>query len=220
MLSASIAKTLSHFKLEVDFSMSGEIIVLFGPSGSGKTTVLNCLSGITTPDSGNIRLNRKVLYEKGRKSTPIQQRHIGYVFQDYALFPHMTVLKNITYAMKSMEFIDKVMQELHITHLKDQYPHQISGGEKQRVSLARALTTEPELLLLDEPFSALDEETRTKSHDELIRLHQLWRIPVILVTHNREEAEKLGDRILFMERGKITHETIPDISNNEWYTKE
>jgi len=203
MLSVSIHKQLSHFPLDVDFFVQNEIVVLFGPSGSGKTTVLNCLSGITTPDSGRIRLNRKTLYEKGRKPIAIRHRHIGYVFQDYALFPHMTVLKNMTYAMKSKDFVDKVMKELHITHLKHQFPHQISGGEKQRVSLARALATEPELLLLDEPFSALDEETRAKSHDELLRLHQLWKIPVILVTHNREEADKLGDRILFMETGRI-----------------
>src|SRR5699024_6126260 len=176
--------------------------------------VLNNISGIMTPDDGIIRLNRNVLYQKGRKQTSIQHRHIGYVFQDYALFPHMTVLKNITYAMKSMDLVSKVMQELHITHLRNQYPHQISGGEKQRVSLARALATEPELLLLDEPFSALDEETRASSHDELIRLHGLWKIPIILVTHHLEEARKLGDRILFMEKGKIvdTEETQPDSS--------
>lgn len=216
MLSVSIHKELAHFPLGVDFFMSNEIIVLFGPSGSGKTTVLNCISGITTPDDGNIRLNRKVLYEKGRKPMPIRHRHIGYVFQDYALFPHMTVLKNITYAMKSMDLVGKIMQELHITHLREQYPHQISGGEKQRVSLARALATKPELLLLDEPFSALDEKTRTTSQDELIRLHKQWEIPIILVTHHRQEAEKLGDRILFMEKGEITDtkEKRPDFSLN------
>src|SRR5699024_3575752 len=203
MLSISIQKKLSHYTLNVDFSVENEIVVLFGPSGAGKTTILNCLSGISTPDNGKIRLNRKSIYEQGRKPLPIQHRRIGYVFQDYALFPHMTVLKNITYGKKSMELVEKVMNELHITHLKYQYPHHISGGEKQRVSLARALATEPELLLLDEPFSALDEETRTKSHEELLRLHQLWRIPVILVTHNRKEAEKLGNRIFFMEKGEI-----------------
>src|SRR5699024_7107478 len=165
-----------------------EIVVLFGPSGSGKTSVLNCLSGITTPDDGSIRLNRKVLYQKGKNVTAIRHRHIGYVFQDYALFPHMTVLKNITYAMKSIDLVGKLMQELHITHLNDQYPHHISGGQKQRVSLARALATEPELLLLDEPFSALDAETRATSQDELLRLHRLWKIPIVLVTHHLEEA--------------------------------
>lgn len=203
MLSVSIYKKLSHFPLEVAFDMSNEIIVLFGPSGSGKTTVLDCLSGVTAPDSGTIRLNRKLLYQQGKKQTPIRHRHIGYVFQDYALFPHMTVLKNITYAMKSKSFVEKVMNELQITHLSRQYPHEISGGEKQRVALARALATEPELLLLDEPFSSLDEETREKSHEELIRLHRLWKIPIILVTHHRVEADKLGERILFMEDGKI-----------------
>lgn len=216
MLTISIRKKLSHFSLDVDFTVENEIVVLFGPSGSGKTTVLNCLSGISTPDNGRIRLNRKMLYEKGRKPLPIQHRHIGYVFQEYALFPHMTVLKNITYAKKSMAFVDKIMEELHITHLKDHYPHHISGGEKQRVSLARALATEPELLLLDEPFSALDEKTRAKSHEELLRLHQLWKIPIMLVTHNREEAEKLGDRILFIETGKIVEikEKQADNSNH------
>lgn len=118
----------------------------------------------------------------------------------------MTVWKNISYGMKNETFAKDFMRELQIEHLANKYPSEISGGEKQRVALVRAIATEPDALLLDEPFSALDDHTRIKSHEELLRIHQLWRIPIILVTHNREEAEKLGDRILYLENGKLANE--------------
>ncbi|MDY0404137.1 ATP-binding cassette domain-containing protein [Virgibacillus sp. 179-BFC.A HS] len=187
--------------MHVDFVVGDEIVVLFGPSGSGKTTILNCLAGLTKPDKGEILLNDRQLFMTKQIDIAIQHRHIGYLFQDYALFPHMTVRRNITYGTKSKNLVDQLMKELHIDHLQENYPGEISGGEKQRVALARALATEPQLLLLDEPFSALDEATKEKSHEELIRLHKLWRIPIVMVTHSHQEAEKLGDRILYMEEG-------------------
>jgi molybdate transport system ATP-binding protein len=203
MLSIDIKKKLPHFELNVNFSVSDEIVVLFGPSGSGKTTILNCIAGISKPTSGIIRLNDTILFENKKIFVPIQKRNIGYVFQDYALFPHMTVWKNIAYGMKNESFARELMKELRIEHLRDKYPSEISGGEKQRVAIARAIATEPDVLLLDEPFSALDDQTRAKGHEELLRIHKLWRIPIILVTHNHEEAKKLGDRILYLNEGKI-----------------
>lgn len=204
MLTVKIKKTLTHFELIADFTVEkDEIIVLFGPSGSGKTTILNCIAGLTKATDGFIKLNNRLLFQAKKVHTPIQQRKIGYLFQDYALFPHLTVWKNISYGMKTEKFAKQLMTGLGIDHLENQFPNEISGGEKQRVAIGRALATEPDLLLLDEPFSALDDETRDKGHEELLRLHKLWEIPIILVTHTHSEAEKLGMRILYLEDGKL-----------------
>lgn len=205
MLTVAIKKKLTHFELEAKFTVEkDQILVLFGPSGSGKTTILNCIAGIAKADQGIIKLNDSALFDGPKVNIPIQQRKIGYLFQDYALFPHLTVWNNIAYGMKSKDFTLGLMSELQIDHLKDQYPHEISGGEKQRVAIARALATEPALLLLDEPFSALDDETRENGHTELLRLHQLWKIPIILVTHSHLEAKKLGSQILYLNKGQLT----------------
>ncbi|OCA80819.1 ATP-binding cassette domain-containing protein [Pseudobacillus wudalianchiensis] len=209
MLKVQIRKKLSHFTLDVSWEMDNEILVLFGPSGSGKTTILNSMAGLTHPDSGFITLNGRAFFHTQHKPLSPQKRNIGYLFQDYALFPHMTVEKNIHYGVKkkaanhSSFRIEQLLSVLGIGHLLKKYPHQISGGEKQRVALARALATEPSFLLLDEPLSALDQETRIECQNELLRLHQIWRIPFIIVTHDMNEAEKLGDTILFLEKGKI-----------------
>lgn len=209
MLNVDIKKTLNHFELDVSFSMKDEIVVLFGKSGSGKTTILNSIAGLTEPTSGTISLNDVIFYQQGLKPLPVQKRKIGYLFQDYALFPHMTVEKNIYYSISKKELpshekrINEIISSVGIHHLLAKYPHQISGGEKQRVALARALASEPQILLLDEPFSALDAQTKEQCQDQLIALKNLWNIPVILVTHNIEEAKKLGDRILYLEKGKI-----------------
>ncbi|MCZ2259436.1 ATP-binding cassette domain-containing protein [Sporosarcina sp. G11-34] len=209
MLSVNIQKKLAHFELDVDFKVAkNEIIALFGPSGSGKTTILNCIAGLTKATDGLIQLNNRSLFQGKQINIPIQRRKIGYLFQDYALFPHLTAWKNIAYGMNSEPFAKQLMKELRIDHLADQYPNEISGGEKQRVAIARALATEPDLLLLDEPFSALDDATREKSHEELLRLHSLWEIPIILVTHSRSEAEKLATRILYLEEGQLQREQI------------
>ncbi|KMY52662.1 ABC transporter [Bacillus sp. FJAT-27231] len=209
MLEVQIRKKLSHFTLDVSWEMDNEILVLFGPSGSGKTTILNSMAGLTHPDSGFITLNGQTFFHIQHKPLSPRKRNIGYLFQDYALFPHMTVEKNIRYGVKkkaanhSSFRIEQLLSVLGIGHLLKKYPHQISGGEKQRVALARALATEPSFLLLDEPLSALDQETRIECQNELLRLHQIWRIPFIIVTHDMNEAEKLGDTILFLEKGKI-----------------
>lgn len=206
MLTVQIEKELTHFTLDVDFKATSEIVVLFGPSGSGKTTILNCIAGLSTPDRGLLRYKDTVYFKGGKNLIPTRKRKVGYVFQDYALFPHMTVWKNIEYGLKDEQFAKQLMEELKITHLKNTYPRYISGGEKQRVALVRALATKPQILLLDEPFSALDTSTRKRSQQELLRIHQKWKIPILLVTHNEEEAKLLGDRILYIEGGKLIQE--------------
>ncbi|MEK5036672.1 ATP-binding cassette domain-containing protein [Sporosarcina sp. FSL K6-3457] len=206
MLDVRIQKALAHFSVDVHLKVEDEIVVLVGPSGSGKTTILNVIAGLDQPDEGLVTLNEQVYFQgKGQSLSP-QKRNVGYLFQDYALFPHMTVEKNISYGVKNKMALsrsDQLLSVLGIGHLVKKYPHQISGGEKQRVALARALATEPSVLLLDEPLSALDRETRMECQDELLRLHEMWKIPFIIVTHDMDEAEKLGDRILFLEQGII-----------------
>ena len=216
MLKVDIKKALSHYTLEVAFEVSDEIVVLFGPSGSGKTTIMNCIAGITHPDSGIVTLDDRCFYQTNERPLSIQSRNVGYLFQEYALFPHMTVEQNILYGAKAKglpigsPLIQQILEVIGIAHLHKRFPRQISGGEQQRVALARALASAPDILLLDEPFSALDQETRSQCHDILLRLHQQWSIPVLLVTHDVEEAKKLGEKILRIERGKfvITEEFV------------
>lgn len=206
MFEIQIKKQLSHFQLDIEFTMTNEIVVLFGHSGSGKTTILNSIAGLHHPDSGIIKLNNQIFFKNNERPLPTKKRNIGYLFQDYALFPHMTVEQNIRYGIKKKDKgikLEQILDVLSIKPLMNKYPHQISGGEKQRVALARAIATEPSILLLDEPLSALDQDTRIQCQDELLRLHQLWDIPFIIVTHDRDEAEKLGEKIIFIDKGKI-----------------
>ncbi|MCR8939997.1 ATP-binding cassette domain-containing protein [Brevibacillus laterosporus] len=213
MLQVQLMKQRAHFALEVSFTVHNEIVVLFGQSGSGKTSILECIAGLLTPDAAQITLHGQALCTPV-KSVPPQKRNIGYVFQDYALFPHMTVEKNILYGIHSRKqavdkaFLEQICETLGIRHLWKSFPSKISGGEKQRVALARALAIKPDLLLLDEPLSALDPATRAECQDELLRLHQLWNIPVLLVTHDEAEAYKLGNRILRLRTGRIEEEVL------------
>lgn len=203
MLSIQIKKKLAHFTVDVDLQIDKEIAILFGPSGSGKTTILNCVAGLAQPDQGQIINNGIDFFGATSKPLPVQHRNVGYLFQDYALFPHMTVWKNISYGMKNPELTEQMIDVLNISHLLNKFPREISGGEKQRVALTRALATEPSLLLLDEPFSALDYETRLQCQEELLRLHELWGIPILMVTHDLQEARKVGERIFYIKEGKI-----------------
>ena len=211
MLKVRLRKKLPDFTLEADFQCGGGILVVFGPSGAGKTTLLDCLAGLQRPDEGWVELGDRVLFDAKRGiNLPPRRRRIGYVFQNYALFPHLTVRDNVAYGMRRHRSPDgryrpavaEVLETLRLAHLQDRYPAQLSGGEQQRVALARALLSEPDLLLLDEPWSALDEETRAAVRAEVLDLQRRWQIPFILVTHDREEAETLSDRILHLERGR------------------
>src|SRR5690625_4306803 len=203
MLHVHMKKKLINYTIHVQFSIEKNIVVLYGPSGAGKTSILNGIAGLTKLDDGDIRLNDKILVQNGRSIIPVQKRNIGYVFQDYALFPHKTVWENITYGMKRESFTRKLMEELDVVHLAQQYPHEISGGEKQRVALIRAIATEPELLLLDEPFAALDEQSKRLGYEQLQHIHRLWHIPIILVSHQMNEITKLSSKVIYIDRGKI-----------------
>ncbi|WP_339061277.1 ATP-binding cassette domain-containing protein [Tepidibacillus marianensis] len=187
MIQFQITKKLSSFQLDIDYCFRDEILVLFGPSGSGKTTILNSIAGLIQPDHGRITLDQTVFFDSQQKiNLPIQKRKIGYVFQDYALFPHLTVEENILYGVKQQKLLlnpdeyRHLIAQLKVDHLLSRYPTHLSGGEKQRVALSRALIISPHLLLLDEPFSALDYDTRLEFREELKRLHQLWKIPFYL----------------------------------------
>ncbi len=211
MLQATIVKKYPGISIEVEISFDEGILVLFGHSGSGKTTILNCVAGLQVPDSGMISLNGKTFFSsRNQINLPIRTRNIGYVFQDYALFPHMTVKQNAMYGVSGkckegkgyrMTVFD-VMDMLKILHLQDRYPSQLSGGEKQRVALARALMSEPDMLLLDEPLSALDLETRENLQRELKSLQRIWKVPFVLVTHSRKEMAVLADEVLFIAHGR------------------
>ncbi|MFG6116295.1 ABC transporter ATP-binding protein [Halobacillus sp. MO56] len=209
MLNVTVEKKLAHYKLDVSFTVEDELVILFGRSGSGKTTLLNMLAGLLKPEQGEIKLGSRMLYQTGKVDLPPQQRNVGYVFQDYALFPHMTVEKNIYYGIKSKQVPDpkdhlkRLIDIVGINHLLSKYPGEISGGEKQRVALVRALAYRPDMLLMDEPFSALDEKNRLQCHEEILRLKQEWQIPILLVTHDHAEASKLGDLIMYMHEGKL-----------------
>jgi molybdate transport system ATP-binding protein len=210
MIKVDIQKKLQYFTLKTNFIMDNEVMVLQGQSGSGKTTILNCIAGLMTPDKGNIRINDRTLYSSSEKiNIPIKDRQIGYVFQNYALFPHMTVKENITFGIKckkgkgeeNTDYMRHILKTFKIEHLTERRPNQISGGEKQRVALARALVTKPKLLLLDEPFSALDKETKQIVYKEFLNFKETWKTAMILVTHDPYEAQLFADKILHVEEG-------------------
>lgn len=223
-ISFDLYKQLDHFALDVHFEMDNEFLVIEGPSGAGKTTILNCLSGIVTPDAGRIVLGENTLFEKARESKtskpsiniPVEKRNVSYLFQNYALFPHMTVRNNVIYGLKNkaeyknkstrkelLEYADHTMEILGIAHLAGKNAQNISGGEKQRTALARAMVTKPELLLLDEPFSALDENTKEKIYEEFAVFKDTLKIPTILITHDHRETELFADKHIILKEGRI-----------------
>jgi molybdate transport system ATP-binding protein len=208
LLEVAIKKDLGGFAVDISFCIANRTLALFGPSGCGKTTILRCIAGLIRPEEGRIVLDKKVFFSSESGCfVPPRARNIGYMFQDYALFPHMNVAKNILYGAKESkgrlgELYDGLLELLKITHLTNRYPGKLSGGEKQRVALARALMAEPKLLLLDEPMSSLEQETRRELQGELQKLQQMWQIPFVLVTHDREEANCLADEIIFLENGR------------------
>jgi len=205
-----------EFSLNVDFTAPPGFTILFGASGSGKTTLLDCIAGLTIPDSGAITVGSKKFFDAPtRRTVPVSERNVGYVFQELALFPHLTVEANVGYGLNRSSHIDRgrrvkaILNAFRIGALVDRRPSKISGGERQRVALARALVTDPCILLLDEPLAALDGATKAHILDDLRDWNREHRIPILYVTHSREEVFALGERVLVLDQGRILAQGSP-----------
>jgi molybdate transport system ATP-binding protein len=216
MLTVKLKKTFRNkreiaFRLDVSFAVGGGFTVLTGSSGAGKTSVLRLIAGILAPDEGLIRIDSQTFFDSARKiNLPIQARRVGFVFQDYALFPHLTAEQNIAYGVKAdnqnlrKEKARETLALFRIEHIAKRIPREMSGGEQQRVALARALASDPLLVLLDEPLSAVDVETRAKLLDEIENAQRRAAIPFIYVTHNEAEAERFGrQHRVKLENGRV-----------------
>jgi molybdate transport system ATP-binding protein len=227
------SRKTSNFVLEAEFSAPAGVSVIFGPSGAGKTTILECIAGLTVPESGRIALSSTdtpasadaatgTLFDSERKVdlTP-QQRRVGYVFQHLALFPHMTAAENIAFGVagngaRRETLVYDILERFRVTHVAGHRPGEISGGERQRVALARALVTRPRILLLDEPFSALDDALKRDIIADLKQWLSRFSIPVLFVTHDREEAAALGQRMLLLNEGRITGQESIEQAAAKW----
>lgn len=214
----NVVKTFETFRAVRGVSLeigSGELVALLGPSGSGKTTILRMVAGLEFPDSGQIFFG-----DQDATDIPVRDRGVGFVFQHYALFPHMTVAENVAFGMKvskrrrsSAEIDARVTELLALMKLEglgDRFPAQISGGQRQRVALARALAVDPKVLLLDEPFGALDANVRRELRRWLREIHDELGITTLFVTHDQEEALDLADRVVILDQGVIVQEGTPE----------
>lgn len=212
-LIVDIKKKLHNFTLSVSFKCTNSILGILGESGCGKSMTLRCIAGLVRPDEGKIILNGRTLFDSDAKiNIPIKDRKIGFLFQNYALFPHMTVERNIGYALKNLssakrkKVIDDMLNMMQIEDLRKRYPHEISGGQQQRVALARALAVNPEVLLLDEPFSALDNHLRNIMIKQMISTLSEYRGVTLFVTHNLEEAYQICGDLMIISNGKKSGE--------------
>src|SRR6202158_1104300 len=216
-VSVQIRKRLGKdFELDLFLTLPSGITILFGPSGAGKTTLLDCITGLVRPDAGRIATKEKVLFDSKRGiNIPPQFRRVGYVFQDLALFPHLTVQANVEYGLSRLGSEQRerrsaaMLGSFRIAHLRSRRPGQISGGERQRVALARALVIDPAVLLLDEPLAALDAVTKSKIVDDLRAWNQEHGVPIVYVTHSREEVFALGERAIVLENGRLVAQGPP-----------
>lgn len=200
---------MAHFELAIQ---DGEFLTLFGPSGAGKTTLLRMIAGLEVPQSGKIEVNKEVWFDSQKKiNLPPQKRNVGFVFQDYALFPTMSIKENLLFAAENEEQKENVaalIEMVELTSLCNRLPHTLSGGQKQRVALARALVRQPKVILLDEPLSALDPLMRQKLQNELALIHKKFGVTTLLVSHDIAETVKLSDRLASVEAGHI-HKVCP-----------
>ncbi|VTM25565.1 Sulfate/thiosulfate import ATP-binding protein CysA [Stutzerimonas stutzeri] len=219
MLQINVKKQLGQLALQTDLQIPEQgVTAIFGLSGSGKTSLINLVSGLTVPDEGFIRLNTRTLVDtETQQNVPAHQRKIGYVFQDARLFPHYTVKGNLRYGANnvSQTDFDYIVELLGIGHLLKRYPLTLSGGEKQRVAIGRALLTDPDILLMDEPLSALDVPRKRELMGYLERLSKEINIPILYVTHSLDELLRLADRVVLMENGKVkAYDSVEKIWNS------
>jgi molybdate transport system ATP-binding protein len=206
----------SQFTLEVQLAVAGGFTILFGASGAGKSTLLDCIAGLQTPDGGTIAIGETILFDsQSRVNLPPSRRSVAYLLQSLALFPHMTVEQNVQYGLASLNKADRdtrsgeVLESFRISSLVQRRPSEISAGERQRVALARALVTRPRVLLLDEPLTALDAVTKGRILDDLRAWNRRHRIPILYVTHDREEVFALGESAIVLEEGRIVAQGSP-----------
>jgi molybdate transport system ATP-binding protein len=215
MIIVNVKKRLAEFSLDATWRAGREITVLFGPSGSGKTTLLRLIAGLDQPDEGRVVIAGRVLFDETINLKP-EKRRVGFVFQDYALFPWLSVKENILFGIpkrdrqQAAEWIQRLETTFQIDELLYKHPARLSGGEAQRVALVRALAPRPELLLLDEPFSAVHGQLRAQLRGFIKDIQNQWDIPVILVTHDLTEAHLIGDRLVRLEAGHVTYEGSVD----------
>ncbi len=202
------------FELDVQFKSSAKRIALFGPSGAGKSLTLRAVAGLLRPDAGRIEVNGRVLFDsQANLSLPARSRRVAYLFQDYALFPHLTVAQNIAFGLRGgwlnpprrevTREAQRWVDAFELNAIVGSYPNEISGGQKQRVALARALMLQPDILLLDEPFSALDSQLRGKMRQELDALQRQLDVPMLLITHDPADVEALSDEVFEVREGRV-----------------
>ena len=210
MLEVTIQKRLGDFSLDVSLALRNELTAIFGPSGSGKSLTLQCIAGLLKPDSGRIVINDRVVFDSSQRlNLRPQERKVGYLFQNYALFPHLSVQDNIEYGLQGLlkeerkHRVKGMIATMRLEGLESRHPSELSGGQQQRVALARVLVTEPQLLLLDEPFSALDSPIRSRLHAELLQILRGLPITTILVTHDLSEAYTLSEKMIVYDAGRV-----------------
>jgi molybdate transport system ATP-binding protein len=223
-LSVRLRKRLSDsFTLTVDFAATPGVTIVFGESGSGKTTLLRSIAGFARPDHGRVAIGERLLYD-GASGIHVDPslRRVGFVFQDLALFPHLSAAQNIEYGLSTLDRAERrrrtatIAESFDIADVLGRRPKQISGGERQRVGLARTLVTNPDVLLLDEPLSALDRKTQSRIMADLQRWNAEHQIPILYVTHSTREAFALGDRVLVLDDGAIVADGAPDHVIGQW----
>ncbi|MEO8557575.1 MAG: molybdenum ABC transporter ATP-binding protein [Rhodospirillales bacterium] len=209
-----VALRLDEFVLQADLRLPGNgVTVLFGSSGAGKTSLINCIAGLVTPQRGRIAIGERVLFDaQAGIDLPPERRHVGYVFQDGRLFPHLTVASNLRYGVKhgsGAVAFDEVVELLGIGALLKRRPLTLSGGEKQRVAIGRALLSSPQLLLMDEPLASLDAARRAEILPYLERLRDHFALPIVYVTHDRAEAQRLAAHVVLIRTGQVVQQGAP-----------
>jgi molybdate transport system ATP-binding protein len=210
----------TDFHIHIDFTSDAQRLVLFGPSGAGKTQTMMMMAGLTTPQQGKVVFHDKVLFDSAQHlHLPPRQRGLGYVFQDYALFPHLSVRQNIGFALRqgwtnpsashTDAAVDHWLAVFQLQSVADLLPEQISGGQRQRTALARALVAQPQALLLDEPFAAMDRPLRQRLRQELLELQTELSLPMVLITHDEEDVQAFAQEVVHIDKGQVISGSIP-----------